>query len=525
MLGWPQLKKWIGAHRRATLILTAVVVAAGIFAGLALGRRSSVQYFTASVERGDIVATVQATGTINAVTTVQVGSQVSGQISALKADFNSRVRKGELVAQIDPAPFQARLLQAEADLASAEAGVKGFQADLAVAAANLEKARSALREAELNRGRTLELHEQGIASDQQRDGVQVAHETALANVQSAEAQINQTKARMEQARAQVKQSQARLEQSRLDLRNTFIHAPIDGTVIARNVDVGQTVAASLQAPTLFTIAQDLTKMLVYAKTDESDVGRIRVGVDASFKVDSFPLETFRGRVTQVRMNAYQVQNVVTYDTIIEFENPELKLLPGMTAYVTIPVATARDVVKIPNGALRYKPEMPDEQRRVLLAKYDLLGPAGSPGGNGTGTVRAQERSSGDNAGPGTGQGGGQGGTEEERARRRERFQQMSPEERAQARARWQAMREGGGGGQNLQGPPASGPGAEGAAQIVWKLLPNNTLQPVRVKTGVTDFTVTAMLEGEIKAGDKLVIGQTMSGRPASSPVGGIPRRF
>lgn len=485
MLDWIRWKTWIGAHRRATLAVAVVVIAGATLAGLALGRRSSVQYFTATTERGDIVATVQATGTINAVTTVQVGSQVSGQISAINADFNSRVRKGDLVAQIDPAPFQARLLQAEADLASAEAGVKGFEADLAVAGANLEKMRAALREAELNRNRTLELHEQGIASEQQRDSVMVAHETAIANMRSAEAQINQTKARMEQARAQVKQSQARLEQSRLDLRNTYIHAPIDGTVIARSVDVGQTVAASLQAPTLFTIAQDLTKMLVYAKTDESDVGRIRVGVDASFKVDSFPQETFNGRVTQVRMNAYQVQNVVTYDTIIEFENPELKLLPGMTAYVTIPVATARDVVKIPNGVLRFKPEMPDEQRRALLAKYGLLGPAASPGGNGTGTVRAQERSGGDNVGPAAGQGGGQ----------------------------------------DFQGPPRSGPGAEGATQIVWKLLPNNTLQPVRVKTGVTDFTVTAMLEGEIQPGDKLVIGQTMSGRPSSSPVGGIPRRF
>lgn len=481
MLDSIRWKTWIGAHRRAALLLTAVIVLAAVGAGYVLVRRSPVQYFTATAERGDIVATVQATGTINAVTTVEVGSQVSGQISAINVDFNSRVRKGELVAQIDPAPFQARHLQAEADLASAEAGVKGLEADLLVAGANREKMQAALREAELNRKRTLELHEQGIASDQQRDSVQAAYETAVANLRSAEAQIKQTQARLEQSRAQVKQSQARLEQARLDLRNTYIHAPIDGTVIARSVDVGQTVAASLQAPTLFTIAQDLTKMLVYAKTDESDVGRIRVGVDASFKVDSFPQETFYGRVTQVRMNAYQVQNVVTYDTIIEFENPELKLLPGMTAYVIIPVATARDVVKIPNGALRYKPEMPDEERRALLAKYGLLAPAASPRNNGSGTVRAQERSEGNGS-----------------ARRV---------------------------GQGSQGPARSRPGGEAAAQIVWKLLPNNTLQPVRVKTGVTDFTVTALLEGEIQPGDKLVIGQTMSGRSASSPVGGMRRRF
>jgi len=523
MLDWKRWKNWIGAHRRTAMVAAVVIVAGGVLAGFALGRRSPVQYFTAALERGDIVATVQATGTIGAVTTVQVGSQASGQISAINVDFNSHVHKGELVAQIDSAPFQARLLQAEADLVSAEAGVKSLEADVAVAGANLERMRATLREADLNRSRTQELFEQGIASEQQRDAVQVAYESAVANGRSAEAQINQTKARVEQARAQVKQSQARLEQSQLDLRHTFIYAPIDGTVIARNVDVGQTVAASLQAPTLFTIAQDLTQMLVYAKTDESDVGRIHVGVNASFKVDSFPQETFYGRVKQVRMNAYQVQNVVTYDTIIEFENPELKLLPGMTAYVTIPVATARDVVKIPNGALRYKPEMPDDQRRALLAKYGLLGPTESPGGNGPGTVRAEERASGnDKAG---GQGSGPDLSEEERARRRERLQQMSPEERAQARARWQAMREGGGAGQGSQGPPRSGPGAEGAAQIVWKLLPNNTLQPVRVKTGVTDFTATAMLEGDLQSGDKLVIGQTLSGRPAASPIGTMPRRF
>jgi len=371
----------------------------------------------------------------------------------------------------------------------------------------------------------MELFGQGIASAQERDTLQAAHDTALADKQSAEAQ-------MSQARAQVKQRQAAVQQARLDLQHSVIQAPIDGTVIARNVDVGQTVAASLQAPTLFTIAQDLTKMLVYAKTDESDVGKIQVGATANFKVDSFPTENFRGRVTQVRMNAYQVQNVVTYDTIIEFDNPERKLLPGMTAYVTIPVAHEREVVKIPNGALRYVPDMPEEERQALLKKYNLLGPppAESAQRGGPGTVQAQERKEGQEAkegqakaepgqerasGAGQQGGGGQGQgrwgnmSEEERAKMRERFQKMSPEERAKMRqmmaAQRQAQEQ-----QQTSGPyvPRSGPEAAGTWQVVWKLNPDDTLQPIRVKTGLTDFTFTAMMAGELKPGDKLVIAQT-----------------
>lgn len=514
------LKNLYHSHRRLTVLVTVALVAVLLFGASRLFRRSDTQYFTATVERGNLVAVVNATGTIDAVITVEVGSQVSGMIAALYADFNSEVKKGELIAQIDPAPFRARVLQAEADLINAEAGVKSLEADLALAKANREKARAALREAELNLRRTLELFEQKIASVQQRDSVQIAYETAQANMQAAEAQINQSRARLEQQRAQVKQRQAQLEQVRLDLQHTRIHAPIDGTVINRNVDVGQTVAASLQAPTLFTIAQDLTQMLVYAKTDESDVGRIRLGARARFNVDSFPDDTFHGRVKQVRMNAYQVQNVVTYDTIIEFENPELKLLPGMTAYVTIRVANARDVVKIPNGALRFKPELPVQERHALLQKYGLLGPPANRGRE-EGTVQGSEKTS---RRPGEPE-SREGVSEEQRARWRERLQGMSPQERAQARGRGQARHqpaeeeEG-----SFPARPRSGPEAQGKFQIVWKLNPDNFLQPVRVKTGLTDFTFTAMLEGDLQPGDKLVIGQVVKGR-SRSPLGRVPRRF
>ncbi|MBI4467580.1 MAG: HlyD family secretion protein [Acidobacteria bacterium] len=522
------LKTWVRRRRRAALGLGAAAAAVVLLAAF-WPRASRAQYFTSEVEQGDIQAIVNATGTINAVTTIQVGSQVSGMVADLFADFNSQVKKGEVIAQIDPAIFRTRVLQAEADLANAEAGVKSLDADLIAAQANLEKSGAALREAELNRQRTLRLFEQGIASLEQRDSVQVAYETAVANQRVAEAQISQTRARLDQQRAQVKQRQAQLEQARLDLEHTIIRAPIDGIVIARSVDRGQTVAASLQAPTLFTIAQDLTKMLVYAKTDESDVGRIRVGALASFKVDSFPYDTFGGRVTQVRMNAYQVQNVVTYDTIIEFDNSERKLLPGMTAYVSIPVATARDVTKIPNGALRFVPDLPEADRTALLRKYNLLGEPPRPEA-GQGTVLAQERGPGRRetaTQEGSGQPRGSGrGSDRDRARRRERWQSMSEEERARMRAAGMARRAAAAGqeGKVLQGPTQSGPGAEGAYQIVWKLNPDNSLQPVRVKAGLTDFAYTAQLEGTLRPGDKLVIGQTrrqLTGQPFGQP----PRRF
>ena len=514
-------KTFYRRHRRATLLLGIAAAVVVFFAGFWTWSSGDVQYFTAPVEQGDIQALVNATGTINAVTTVQVGSQVSGMVAELSVDFNSRVQKDEVIARIDPALFRTRVLQAEADLASAEAGVKSVDADLAVAQANVERTAAGLREAELNLRRTLQLFEQGIASAEQRDSVQIAQETAAANQRAAEAQIIQTRARGDQARAQVKQRQAQLEQARVDLEHTIIRAPIDGTVVARNVDRGQTVAASLQAPTLFTIAQDLTKMLVYCKTDESDVGRIRLGALATFKVDSFPYDTFRGHVTQVRMNAYTVQNVVTYDTIVEFDNPDRKLLPGMTAYVTIPVANARDVLKIPNGALRFTPDLLEEERRALLRKYGLLGEPPRPP---EGTVQAKEtepKREGSSAGPAGS--AGQGMSEADRAKMRERFQNMSEEERARMRAEFMARRAAGGKAESgFQGPPRSGPGAEGAYQVVWKLNPDNSLQPLRVKTGLTDFTFTALLEGELKPGDKVIIGQTLK-RRSNQPFSGQRR--
>ncbi len=490
---------------RALLVAppVAVILLAGYWT---FGNRQAVQYYTAKVEKGDIAQVVQATGTINAVTTVQVGSQVSGNIAQLFADFNSHVKKGQVIAQIDPAIFRAQMQQAQADLENAQANVASLQAQMETQRANVlaakasvDKAQAQLNDAQLQLQRTQELFAQGIVAAAQRDSAQANYDAALASLHVAQAQYQQaqavlkaTAAQLDQAKAQVEQRRAAAELARVNLEHTTIIAPIDGTVIARNVDVGQTVAASLQAPVLFVIAQDLTKMLVYAKTDESDVGKIKVGATATFRVDSFPRETFHGTVTQVRMNATMIQNVVTYDTIIEFDNPDQKLFPGMTAYVTIPVAWENNVIKVPNGALRFKPDTSDEERKALFVKYGI---PEEPRAGAAGRLAA---GGGDSAGA-----------------------------------------SGGAGGSSSPGGPA-GAGAHPASQkedwgIVWKLLPNKTLQPVRIKLGVTDFTFTAMEQGDLKPSDDLVIAaasksnqaQTSTPQqrgPMSGP-GGLPRRM
>src|ERR1035437_3562896 len=319
-------------------IVLASVILIAVIATFGFTRKDQPQYFTARVERGDVRDVVDSTGTINAVTTVLVGSQVSGTIAKLGADFNSRVRKGQVIAEIDPALFQGALLQATADLNSAKANV-------VVAQANLEKTKASLVQTKADYDRATTLEAQDSIAMQQVDLSKATYYSALATVVAAKAAVTQ-------AEAQVNQKEGAVAVARTNLEYTVIRSPIDGTVVARNVDVGQTVAASLQAPTLFTIAKDLTKMQVYAKTDETNVGKVKPGQKVTFKVDAYPRENFTGTVSQVRMNSTVVQNVVTYDTIIEFDNPELKLFPGMTAYVSIPVATATNVIKVPNAALR-----------------------------------------------------------------------------------------------------------------------------------------------------------------------------
>jgi HlyD family secretion protein len=335
------------------LIGGGVLVVLAIAGILGFRRGESTQYFGAAVERGDIRDAVDLTGTVNAVVTVQVGSQVSGTIAKLYVDFNSRVHRGDIVAVIDSSLLHASLLQAAADLENAKANVASAQA-------TLSKTRAAADQAKRDLDRIAALASSHVSTQQELEQARATEASARADVEAATAGV-------EQAKAAVSQKTAAVEVARTNLDHTVIRSPIDGIVVARNVDVGQTVAASLQAPTIFTIAQDLTKMQLYAKTQESDVGRIKSAETATFKVDAFPKETFKGIVSQVRMNPTTIQNVVTYDAIIDFANPDLKLFPGMTAYASIPIASVTDVVKVPNAALRYKPPMSPEEVRALYA--------------------------------------------------------------------------------------------------------------------------------------------------------------
>jgi HlyD family secretion protein len=436
--------------KRHALWLIPVVVAV-LLAALALNRQSPPHYFTAKIERGEIRDVVEATGTISAVVTVQVGSQVSGSIAKLNADFNSRVRKGDVVALIDPRLFEGALLQATADLENA-------RANRVAAAANLEKAKAGLVQAKADYERTVAVAREGVASSQQLDQAKASYDSAAASVGAAEASVAQ-------AAAQIAQKEAAVSVARTNLEYTVIRSPIDGTVVARNVDVGQTVAASLQAPTVFTIAQDLTKMQVHAKTDESDVGSIQTGRPVGFKVDAFPKETFRGVVSQVRMNATVVQNVVTYDTIVDFDNESLKLFPGMTAYVTIPVATATGVLKVPNASLRYRPPLTVEEIGALYRKYGIE--------DGGATAPAGDRA------PGA----------------------AGPSESA-----------------TRHSAPASA--------VVWKLRSEGSLEPVQIALGITDHSYTELkgtLHGDLREPDEVVTG-SVSGSSSASPAPGGQRR-
>ena len=423
----------LSRRRNVVFLALGALVVVALVAYAFLRGGDEMRHLSAKVQRGEIRDVVDATGRVDAVITVQVGSQVSGTIARLNADFNSRVKKGDVVALIDPQLFEGTLKQTIADLEDSRANVL-------VSQANVTKARAMLVQTKADYDRADSMTKTNIGSQQALD-------LAKANYESARASVEAALANVEQARAQVTQKEAAVSVARINLEHTVIRSPIDGIVVARNVDVGQTVAASLQAPTIFTIAQDLTKMLVYSKVDESDVGRIRAGQPVTFKVDAFPKDVSNGKVLQVRMNPTSIQNVVTYDAVVEFANPDLKLFPGMTAYVTIPVATVEDALKIPNAALRYKPPMSPEAMRALYAKYGI--------------------------------------------------EESSPAAGAQPA---------GSGGAAPGGPPAKR-AARGEAAVIWKLGADGSMEPVRISLGITDHTFTeiaGVLTGSLKAGDDVV---------------------
>src|SRR5262245_55351106 len=365
-----------------TVLLLVVVVGGG--AAFMYTRRNAqdVQVQTAAVTRGDIVDTVGATGTLQAVTTVQVGSQVSGNIAWLGADFNSIVKKGQVIAKLDPSLFEAQLQQSNANLTQA-------QANHTKALSDLERTKVALTDAQTKFARSKELSARNLLPQSELDSAKIAVDTAQAQLASQQATVKQTE-------AAVSQSQANVNQSQVNLDHTIIAAPIDGIITQRSVDVGQTVAASMQAPTLFIIAADLTKLQVNASIDEADVGRIRPGQHVTFRVDAYAGETFEGTVSQIRLQPVVVQNVTTYGTVIDVPNAGMKLRPGMTANVKVEIAKRTDTLRIPNAALRFRPTP-----EMFAAFNQAVPPEAQPGGG---------RGRGGNRGA-RGAGGAQGGQE------------------------------------------------------------------------------------------------------------------
>ena len=402
-----------------------LVVCIGVFL-LLRGSEDGQKFKTAPVTRGNLRATVTATGTLNAVTTVLVGTQVSGTIKQIHADFNSSVKKGQLIAEIDPATFQAQVEQQRANLMASKA--------------NVAKAKTALADAERTMQRNKELFAKNFIARSDLD-------TAETNFDSSRAQVSVNE-------AQVAQTEAALKTSEINLHYTKIVSPVDGVVVSRNVDVGQTVAASFQTPTLFTIAQDLTKMQVDTNVDEADIGRVAFGQDVEFSVDAYPDRTFKGTVSQVRIAPITVQNVVTYDVVIKVDNDELKLKPGMTANVSIIVASKTGVLKISNAALRFKP-----------SEKDL-------GKSGTDQAAKEGGRPGGAPGKGTGRPGG------------------SPQV------------EGGGQGGQLDGRSAGQ-----RSYAVW-IAEGGKPKRVPVATGITDGAFTEVTSGDLREGQEVIVEST-----------------
>lgn len=393
----------------ATVAAALVIAAAAGSYSLMRGRNTE-HYRTAAISRGDLLQTVSATGNPNAVVTVQVGTQVSGNIQSLYADFNSKVTKGQLIARIDPTMFEARVQQAQATLeaskvavVNAQAQIQARQADiltakanLAAAAANVLKAQAAVIDSKSKYERRHAMEDDKLFSKEEIETAKATYDTAIGSlnaakaqedaarqgIASAESQLAVAKAGLDTAAAQVRQSAANLAQSQVDLDHTYIRAPVNGTVVARQVDVGQTVAASLQAPIIFLIAEDLTKMQVDTNVSEADIGKVQVGQESTFSVDAYPGRTFRGTVREIRKAPINVQNVITYDVVIGVNNEDLKLFPGMTATVKIVTGRREGVLRVPNAALRFRPDSAGpavaSRRGANASAVWTMGPEGKP---------------------------------------------------------------------------------------------------------------------------------------------------
>jgi len=362
------------------LSLTLLVIAGVVLAIWQPWKKSAAtpQYRFAKVERGALSAAVSASGTLSALVTVQVGSQVSGLIQEIKADFNSPVKQNQVIARLDPETFESRVMQAEADLTAAESATEVARGNLVVRQAEVNKAQIALDEALRNLERKRSLIAQGFLSAAELDTAHSAAETAREQLRLAKADVGVASAQVTSAQAQAGQRRAALNQARIELERTVIRSPVDGVVISRSVDVGQTVAASFQAPVLFTIARDLRQMEVNVAVDEADVGRVQTGQKMRFTVDAFPGERFMAQVTQIRKAPQSSNNVVTYSVMATLDNPDLKLLPGMTASARILTEERKNVLILPNEALRFRPQQADGTPIKLEVRGREEGP-GIPG--------------------------------------------------------------------------------------------------------------------------------------------------
>lgn len=501
------LSRWRWGFLAAAAVAAAVV---GVLEFQDRDRTTSVYRF-ATIARGNISSIVTATGTVNPVVNVQVGSQVSGQIKELRADFNTPVKAGQIIARIDPGSFEARVMEARAEVAYAKANVKVQQAIILETEASIRGAEAALAEAERDHRRKQALLARRVASASTVDKALSARDQAKSKLDGARAKLRRQRAQLETAAAQVELKQATLRYRELDLEHTIIRSPIDGVVTNRQVDVGQTVAAALQAPVLFTIAKDLRQMQVEVSVDEADIGRVRVGQKVTFTVDAYPRRTFTGVVGRIRKVPKVVSNVVTYTVVVSAANEDLGLLPGMTANVNFIVGQRRNVLKVANKALRFRPrgapaaartpavaapgdrraaarrrvrallqrltktlDLNALQRREVVAVFRRMGPKigalrrqGGPPREMRNAIRQLRRSS-----------------------QRRIAQILNEEQRRKYRALLAAGRR-----------KATRPGR------VWVLGAGGEPKPVAVVLGLSDGSATAIVRGPIKAGDRVIVGE------------------
>lgn len=520
------LRKW-------WIWLVAVLLVAGGIAGFQWWQKKNAapEYRTTKVEKGAITASVSASGTLTPVVQVQVGSQVSGQLKEVLVDFNSDVKQGQLIARIDPETFEYKVRQSQADVDAARAQVFTQQANIAAQRASVAKAQVDLAETKRDLDRKQQLVDKGFISGADRDKAQSTYNAAVEQLNTAKAQAEVAVANARNAEAVVKQREAALAQAKIDLSRTEIRAPVNGIVIKRSVERGQTVAASLQAPELFIIAENLTDMQVETSIDESEIGRVRSGQKASFTVDAFPGRNFEGTVKQIRKAAQNVSNVITYTAVISATNPNRELLPGMTANVRIVTDSRNDVLKVANAALRFRP--------AGASTVDKQAPSAAPGGQSGGNQFSAQRErlqkdlqlddtqkaklDGIYAGMrekfmalrDAPEGERQKLSERNRSELRAQIMEMlTPEQKKKYE---QIIAE--------SGDRRSGAGARGR---VYTLDENRQPKALEVRVGLTDGTSTEVISPDVKDGMEIVIGatQAQSGSSGSSrPSQPGPRMF